>query len=418
MGSRVWCSVALILVLSSALAGAQPSASYEARFEGAMVTISENKAKVDDWQQSRRLANAIFVSVAALGFLTMVLQAGAKPWTKGVTAGAGALVSALTVVSSAYLPADAKTLNFRVTEGRRLLQAAEGMVKNGRIAPTEGDKNFFLDEAARRLKQFAALESQTTAAPRSDEKQVGVAFPFEATVFAQAQSCGCLERRTTPAGFLDFCGEASSTSAVEAKAQASANAVQSAAVSLARSAGKPVGPDVSAYARSVLTEVDSCATSGAATIRFAVLMRLPATLSSASAQTAFAVQAPVRRVKVTLARIHVIRDGSPGGTGWVFKGFGNDAPLFELAKRNYRDREGKNDIVPDASKVEVELDVRGSTIAVLVRGQRTFGLGTPDTAVGTGTLTLDGKELAVPVQKTKGNDSGGSFIFYFTATAL
>lgn len=415
---RVWCSVALLFVLSASLVRAQQTASYEARFGGAMVTIGENQAKVDDWQQSGRLANVIFVSVASLGFLTMVLQAAVKPWTKGVTAAAGALVSALTVVSSTYLPADAKTLNFRVAEGRRLLKAAEGMVMNGRAALTDGDKDFFLDEAGRRLKQFAALESQTTTASRSDEKQASGELPFEATVFAEAQSCGCLERRATPDGFLDFCGEASSKSAVDAKAQATASAVQSASVSLARSAGKPVGPDVSAYARSVLTEVDSCATSEATGIRFAVLMRLPATLSTASAQTAFAVQAPVRRVRVTLARIHVIRDGSPGGTGWVFKGQANDAPLFNLAKRNYRDREGRNDVVPDAPKAGVELDVRGSTIAVLVQGQRTFGLGTPDTAAGSGTLTLDGKELAVPVKKTKGSDSGGSFIFYFTATPL
>src|SRR5262245_10524219 len=100
---------------------AQEQPSYEARIIAAKATLQVCEGTVADWERGASFEIAMVVIFAALGAVTMVLQAVKRPWVPIATVVTGALVSSLTVVNTAVSQGDYKTLNKRAGAGRLLL---------------------------------------------------------------------------------------------------------------------------------------------------------------------------------------------------------------------------------------------------------------------------------------------------------
>lgn len=137
----------------------------------------------------------------------------------------------------------------------------------------------------------------------------------------------------------------------------------------------------------------------------------PATSEArAPAQTAQA-----RRLRVSVDRIAVQHDGSPGTTDWRFVVEANGESLFALRQDDLDDTADRNVAVPrDASAF---LQVKpGARVALTVKGWRGSRLrmagGEPD-VVGEGILTDSG--AMAPIRVAGDADAAGAFTFYLSA---
>lgn len=118
--------------------------------------------------------------------------------------------------------------------------------------------------------------------------------------------------------------------------------------------------------------------------------------------------------RVKLDKIHVIQDGSPNVTAWVFDILVDGKKFLTLPRRNYTDARTKNDYVAGpADRWVGDIKVGASEqIRIDINGKRPVG---GDTAIGTGTLTQNGKPVIITASNK--DPQKGAFEFSFSVTA-
>ncbi len=136
----------------------------------------------------------------------------------------------------------------------------------------------------------------------------------------------------------------------------------------------------------------------------------PATSEAPAPQTAQA-----RRLRVSVDRIAVQHDGSPGTTDWRFVVEANGESLFALRQDDLDDTADRNVAVPRdaAASLAVRQDAR---VALRIKGWRgsRFRLpgGEPDV---TGTGVLLGSGAIAPIRVAGPAEQAGAFTFYLSA---
>lgn len=124
-----------------------------------------------------------------------------------------------------------------------------------------------------------------------------------------------------------------------------------------------------------------------------------------------AVAAPVP-YRLTVERIAVQNDGSPGTTDWRFTVAADGQPLFAFQQDGMNDLAGSNIAVPDQAQGKLRLKP-GQSAAITVQGWRLSRLRTPtDTPDVSGRMVVTGNDGSVPIAVTATAGDGGAFTFY------
>ncbi|MGO4550386.1 hypothetical protein AB4059_04690 [Lysobacter sp. 2RAF19] len=123
---------------------------------------------------------------------------------------------------------------------------------------------------------------------------------------------------------------------------------------------------------------------------------------------------PVDRYTVTVDRIAVEHDGSPGTTDWRFTVEADDDALFAFQQDDLDDTGGRNVAVPKDASGVLRLEGRpGARIVIKGWRGRLFGLGRAPDATGEGRLSAGGAIGAIKVAATQPQD--GTFVFHLSA---
>ncbi|MUV15399.1 hypothetical protein [Noviluteimonas gilva] len=141
----------------------------------------------------------------------------------------------------------------------------------------------------------------------------------------------------------------------------------------------------------------------------------PAT-PSVVAEAAPAREAPksVDRFTITVDRIAVEHDGSPGTTDWRFTVEADDDALFAFQQDALDDTGGRNVAVPKDASGVLRLEGRpGARIVIKGWRGRLFGLGRAPDATGEGRLSANGAIGAIRVAAAE--PEGGAFVFHLSA---
>jgi hypothetical protein len=405
-----------VVLLLAAAPSAQEPPSFDLRFQAARVTLQEFQDVVSGWERDASIAIVLVVLLAVLGGVTMVLQGVKTSWSKAATVAAGALVSTMTVLNTAIFEADYKTLNRRSEEGHRLIRSANEWLDARAQVQTDADRELILQEIQKRVVSLAELSSSGRT-----NASASMLPSLTPVVFAEAASCGCLKAPTSDKRFQYFCGTSTGKALAEARRLASDAAVRQ-AVQYLQSAGgqsKSVASAdaLAAYVRNAATELDSCASRGAAGFAVSVMLRLPVSLAGMQAQQAFAgYTVPASALRLTLHKIHVVQDGSASPTAWTFEVFADGKTVLALPRREYTDARDSSDVAPTNAGTVAVGNVQvpsGGTVHIEVRGRRTAD-GAPD-AIGSQILDSRGGSVAIEV-KNPTSDRKGSFIFFFSAS--
>jgi hypothetical protein len=142
----------------------------------------------------------------------------------------------------------------------------------------------------------------------------------------------------------------------------------------------------------------------------------PSTAAAAAAPTATP-PAPTaiapEHVQLSLDRIAVEHDGSPGTTDWRFTVEADGEPLFAFQQDELDDQGGRNVARPaDAAGA---LRLAGKPVHIVIKGWRGswFKGGSAPDATGEGMLMPSGNIQPLRVQAEK--SEAGAFVFYFSA---
>jgi hypothetical protein len=142
----------------------------------------------------------------------------------------------------------------------------------------------------------------------------------------------------------------------------------------------------------------------------------PSTPAAAAAPTATP-PAPTaiapEHVQLSLDRIAVEHDGSPGTTDWRFTVEADGEPLFAFQQDELDDQGGRNVARPaDAAGA---LRLAGKPVHIVIKGWRGswFKGGSAPDATGEGMLMPSGNIQPLRVQAEK--SEAGAFVFYFSA---
>ena len=123
---------------------------------------------------------------------------------------------------------------------------------------------------------------------------------------------------------------------------------------------------------------------------------------------------PVDRWTLTVDRIAVEHDGSPGTTDWRFTVEADDDALFAFQQDDLDDTGGRNVAVPKDAAGTLRLEGRpGARISIKGWRGRLFGLGRAPDATGEGRLTAGGAIGAIRVAAAQ--PEGGAFVFHLSA---
>lgn len=128
-----------------------------------------------------------------------------------------------------------------------------------------------------------------------------------------------------------------------------------------------------------------------------------------------AVAGPVR-MQVSLDRIAVQDDGSPGTTDWRFTVEADGQPLLAFGQDDLDDTGGRNVMRPRDAAASLRM-AAGRPVRLSVKGWRLsrFRLQGEADAMGEGVISAGGDEAAIRVASREA--AGGAFLFYFSADA-
>jgi hypothetical protein len=138
-----------------------------------------------------------------------------------------------------------------------------------------------------------------------------------------------------------------------------------------------------------------------------------ATPVTPSAPTTTAASIAPERVRLSLDRIAVEHDGSPGTTDWRFTVEADGEPLFAFQQDELDDQGGRNVACPaDAAGA---LRLAGKPVHIVIKGWRGswFKTGSAPDATGEGMLMPSGNIQPLRVEAEK--SEAGAFVFYFSA---
>lgn len=126
-----------------------------------------------------------------------------------------------------------------------------------------------------------------------------------------------------------------------------------------------------------------------------------------------ATNAPAR-MRLSLDRIAVEHDGSPGTTDWRFTVEADGEPLFAFQQDELDDQGGRNVAKPEDAAGALRL--AGKPVHIAVKGWRGswFKGGSAPDASGEGVLMPSGNLQPLRVQAQK--PEAGTFVFYFSAS--
>jgi len=410
-------AASLFALLFAAAAFAQ-TPSYEFRFQSAGVKIRECESTVGDWKLQALIAGILLGVIALSGATTAAIQGVKRPWRKRVTVALGAIVSLVSVISTATLDGDFKTLNRRARDGDRLVKTADDWLQGRDTVKTDDDRDVILQEIEKRIKAFWQLATE-----QHDTQGQTQGALFETVVYAepaaglQSSGCGCLQPYAPNRSYMFFCGTATAGSVGEARSAAGARAFAEATRALSQNPQQTAqsrAGGLDAYVRRVAAEADSCVRPARGQYTAAVLLRVARALASPEAQTAFVPTIPrVAQMRVpsavgqrtiaaaerpgaaivisvtannardgdfvfnfhvdraaqrtlVLDNIRVNQDGSFGDTAWSFTILVNGAQASAIDETTYSDAKQPPVFVPPRS---VSVAIAGDAI-VEVRGFR------------------------------------------------
>jgi hypothetical protein len=143
--------------------------------------------------------------------------------------------------------------------------------------------------------------------------------------------------------------------------------------------------------------------------------------AAASATSAQAAPTPVSasiapaRVRLSVERIAVEHDGSPGTTDWRFTVEADGEPLLAFQQDELDDQGGRN--VANPADATGALRLAGKPVHIVVKGWRGswFKGGVAPDATGEGMLMPSGNIQPLRVQAEK--PDAGAFVFYFSSAA-
>lgn len=277
-------------VLIPATADAQPS--YLIRFQSAAVELLECQHIADDWSRQAAVAAFLLGITAICGGVIAVIQGLHNVKVKTATVLLGAIVSTVTVVGTASLDGDYKTLRRRANAGQILIASAQNWLKSKDSANDDNDRDKILQEIETRVTTFHQLSGELHASvspTASNTRPALTRFSFEPVLHAQSSRCGCLPQHQQPPASLYFCGTGSGASISAAKTQATTQALAAASQALSRNAAKGFEQTggLAVYAERVATEADSCVTPAKGGFQVSVLLQMPRTLTEPRALEAF-----------------------------------------------------------------------------------------------------------------------------------
>jgi hypothetical protein len=287
--ARLVAVVFLVLLLGLPLMAAAQS-SYQVRFAKAENTIRTHEPTITWWERQSQITLGIGLTIVALGIATGVLQALTRPWTRPATLVVGALVTAMTAINTTFFDGDYKTLMNRAREGRTIIAGADRFIALAPSLPTDGDR----EEALRYIQESAEalallVGGGSKGRPVADGEEAASLIPSQfATLYAAGPTCGCnsFKQQDTPS-YRYFCGQGTARSLSDARVAATEEAVSKASTVLQKSQPKAASKDLTAYLRTVASEVAACPVSSTKGFTMFVLLRLPTTLMTQGAQQAF-----------------------------------------------------------------------------------------------------------------------------------
>ncbi len=397
------------------------------KLQQADINLQENAAQISQWARWAHVSLAVVWLVGFLGIAMAAIQATQIKWKGVATAVAGAIISATTMIGSATIPADYKTLNHLVSKGNRLMASANLFLNNGKSASTDADRQFALDEIEKKLAEFSNLSIRDETLMAAGQ---GTGWPFRnegllAVVHAaETQSaCGCFRSiPKTGRGYIYACGTAAGKSLAEAHGSALQEAAKGIASHLLGQMKNVkialAEQDLVDYVRRVAVEFDSCPGPGGSA-SLSVILRFPEALGREQALTAFVSKPPTsveptsqRQRRLTVSSIRVVADGSAGVTGWTFDIFVDGRTVASIPYREYSDRPAGRSTVtlsgPSAVQALFEIP-QGQYWLLEIRGKRSFG---DDTATGAAAINEIGKPIEIAVANRAPKD--GSFVFTVT----
>ncbi len=123
------------------------------------------------------------------------------------------------------------------------------------------------------------------------------------------------------------------------------------------------------------------------------------------------------RVRLTVERIAVEHDGSPGTTDWRFTVEADGEPVFAFQQDGLDDHGGRNIARPDDTHAAGALRLAGKPVHIVIKGWRGswFRTGADPDATGEGVLLPSGSIPPLRVQAETGE--AGAFVFYLSAEA-
>lgn len=121
------------------------------------------------------------------------------------------------------------------------------------------------------------------------------------------------------------------------------------------------------------------------------------------------------RLRLSVDRIAVEHDGSPGTTDWRFTVEAGGEPLFAFQQDGLDDHGGRNVAMPAQAAATALVRTGGKPVHVVVQGWRgtLFGSGAAPDATGEGVLMPSGTMPPVRVQAAR--PDAGAFVFYLSA---
>jgi hypothetical protein len=141
---------------------------------------------------------------------------------------------------------------------------------------------------------------------------------------------------------------------------------------------------------------------------------VPAAAAATTATPAMPASTAPERVRLSLDRIAVEHDGSPGTTDWRFTVGADGEPLFAFQQDELDDQGGRN--VANPADAKGALRLAGKPVHIVIKGWRGswFKSGSAPDATGEGMLMPSGDIQPLRVQSEK--PEAGAFVFYFSAT--
>ena len=135
---------------------------------GGSVKVDECQRIADDWRRQAAISALLLSITAILGGAIAAVQGIQSSKIKTATVIMGAIVSTVTIVNTATLDGDYKSLRRRATQGDILISGARQWLSSKDAVTTDDDRDGILQEVETRVSTFQQLAGAAASATQAD----------------------------------------------------------------------------------------------------------------------------------------------------------------------------------------------------------------------------------------------------------